>query len=136
MHDGEEIAREFLQASGTKINIHRERLVEGFPNHGTDHLFHYKYKVTLSRNGKRYTFNFYDSYHHYLEEHNPFVYDVLASLYVYQEVPENIYEFANEFGYDAEKKETLYIWHDLRRQNSRLFEFFGSEWMERLAEIV
>lgn len=136
MYDGEELAKKFLRDSGTKINIHREKLVEGFPNCVNDHLLHYKYKVTLSRNGKRYTFNFYDSYHNYLEEQDPTAYDVLASLYVYQEVPDSIDEFADEFGFDAEKKETFYIWHDLRRQNSKLFEFFGSEWMERLAEII
>ena len=56
-------AIEFLKKSDAHMTISRVGEVCGFPFDQYDSLWHYKYQVTLTRNGKQYRFTFYDSHY-------------------------------------------------------------------------
>lgn len=138
MNECEEQARNFLQATGTKIVIRPDGVVNGFPFDAKDQYPHYKYKVTLRRQGKQYTYPFYDSYYNYRKNKRPTEYDVLSCLMSYP-VDENIFNFAAEFGYQLDDPEswllTSKIHKECLRQYRRLCDLYSEDLMEKLADI-
>ena len=132
-----EQAERFLRCSGTEIEIIPDGVVDGFP-FADDNMPHNKYKVTLTRGMKSYTFPFYDSYSNYKNKIKPNAYDVLASVHSYP-VEGDMWEFAREFGYsiDSEKsyKRVRKIWLDCKNQYDHLAQLFGIYFMKELAEI-
>ena len=130
-------ANKFLDDTDTHIYFRMSGIVDGFP-FSDDTMKHNKYTVTLKREGKKYSFPFYDSYHNYLNHKKPTPYDVLACLQSYP-VDDNMWNFANEFGYEINSEETYNkvkeIWKNCREQYESLLDLFGPELMEKLGEI-
>ena len=131
-------AAEFLKKSDTKMTISRTGEVHGFPFDDHDTLWHYKYQITMTRNGKQYRFTFYDSHNNWLNNKRPSRYDVLACCEKY-EVPYSVYDFANEFGYEIEGegdyKRIKKIHDACTKQYQRLLDLFGESLMRELQEI-
>ena len=138
MSEYEAQANEFLSKSGTKMTISRIGEVEGFPFDDKDSMWHDKYQVTLSRDGKQYRFQFYGSFYDWQHNKRPSRYDVLACVEKY-EVPDKLEDFAAEFGYDLESskdyKRVNRIWEACKKQYEKLLWLFGDEFMEQLQQI-
>ena len=132
-----EQAERFLRGSGTEINIVPAGVVDGFPLSDDDKP-HNKYKVTLTRGTKSYTFPFYDSYHNFTHGIKPNSYDVLASVQSYP-IQGDMWEFAKEFGYKIDSEESYKrvrkIWLDCKNQYDNLAQLFGLHFIKELAEI-
>lgn len=136
MTEYEAQALNFLKKAETQCHISRMGEVEGFPFDDRDRLWHYKYLVTLTRHKKQYRFTFYDSFANWQENKRPTKYDVLACVEKY-EVPENVEDFAAEYGYDIvdDYKRVSKIHKKCKEQYERLMDLFGSELMQELQEI-
>ena len=128
----------FLNESGTDCTIHRIGVVHGFPFDNKDTNLHVKYHVVLKRDKKIYDFPFFDSAYNYLHDMRPTSYDVLACLQSYP-VEEDVWDFAREFGYTINSKESYERVANIHRecvnQYKALLDLFGEEWMNKLAEI-
>lgn len=139
LNEYEQQAQTFLNSSGTEMKIRKTGVVEGFPFSPEDRMPHDRYSVTLIRGDKKYTFPFYDSYMNHVKSKCPKPYDILACLCSY-EVPENMWEFGREFGYEVKDEESYNClrrtWQECRKQYKKLMELFGPYFMERLAEIT
>lgn len=139
MDDYELQAVDFLKRSGTEMKIVFETVVDGFPNEtGNRKLPHRKYKVTMTRDGKKFTTPFYGSYIDFRDHKDPDAYDILAALQKY-EVDDNMWDFAKEFGYEINSEESYNAakatWRACRDEYRRLLKFFGMAWMPELQEI-
>ena len=131
-------ALDFLKDSGTEITINRVGVVNGFPFDNRDANPHVKYHVVITRGRKFYDFPFYDSTRNFLHNLRPTYYDVLACLQSYP-VDENMWDFAREFGYEIDSRESYERVENIHRecvnQYKALLDLFGEEWLDKLAEI-
>ena len=138
MSEYEVQANEFLKKAETKMHISRAGEVKGFPFDANDTLWHYKYLITLTRNGKQYRFTFYDSFNNWQNNLRPTRYDVLASVEK-DEVPDSVEGFADWYGYPIDEPEQYKlvkkIWEGCKKQYERLLDLFGYELMKDLQEI-
>ena len=130
-------ARNFLIKANATMDIVYICVVQGFP-FGDDKMYHYKYQVVITREGKKYDFPFYGSHYDYIRNRRPSKYSILASLEKYEQ-PNNVWEFAREYGYEINSEETYNranrLWQDCRDQYKALLDLFGEELMEELQEI-
>lgn len=137
LNEYEQQAADFLQATETTINIIRDGVVDHFPN-DTLKGFRYRYRVTLSRDGKHYAFPFYGSVYAYEHNQDITAYDVLACVEKYEPAA-TLKDFAYEFGYDIDEPEDRRrvnrIYQSCIREYKHLLHLFGEENMELLREI-
>jgi hypothetical protein len=139
MNEYEQQAKDFLDSTGTKMVIRKTGTVRGFPfeKNGTD--LHDRYSVTLVRGDKKCRFPFYGSVFDYLHNKRPTPYDILACLQSY-EVPDDMWEFAEEYGFKIRCKEDYErvkkCWRGCRQQYRDLCEMYEPELMEKLTDIV
>ena len=122
-------ANNFLVVTGTTLEITRDEVVEKWG------WYRWKYCCELRRGDKTYTFPFFDSVKNFEEDEKPSKYDVLACLDTYDDISD-IEEFALEFGYDIEDKETKKTYNACMRQSKKLHGLFTNEELEILTEIV
>ena len=97
MNEYEKQAMDFLKETGTEFNCRFVGEVNGFPFDKNDYLNHFKYRITLKRNDKKYSFNFYGSnndYQNNVKTVSP--YDVLSCLQKYDVGTES--DFILDFG--------------------------------------
>ena len=131
-------AKKFLRDSRTRIRIKFDSIVEGFPN-SDDVLMRNKYKVTLTRNKKQYTFPFYDSHANYIKGKEPTVYDVLSCLQSYEPEWKDMWEMANDMGYIINSQTTYEnvknTFHGIWDEYRNLQRLYEPEWLEKLGEI-
>ena len=95
-----EKAKAFCKATNTKITINFATTKQN-PWNAKDYQsrwIHNIYRVTISRNGQRFTFKFTDSYNNYLNNEQPTEYDILACLQKYD--IGSFEDFCAEFGYE------------------------------------
>lgn len=139
MTDYNKQATDFLTKANATMKITRVAIVDRFPN-CDDHRtgYRWKYRITLHRNGKYYTFNFYDSINNYMEDKRPAKYDVLACLEKYNPRGD-AWDFAREYGYTIESREDFNRIERIRKgcekQYKKLLDLFGAELLEELQEI-
>lgn len=126
--DYEKQARDFLKSCGASISISLVDTVTGFPFDDRDHQQHNKYRITLKRAGKTYSFPFYDSAYNTSRGARPGAYDVLASLEK-DCYASDVWGFADEYGYSIDcKKEfdkVTRIYKACKKQARRVQELFG-----------
>ena len=138
MSNYEAMARNFLRKTGTEMRIIYIGAVKGFPNDPKDNMMHDKYQVVLTRGDKSYDFPFYGSHADYLDGKNPTKYDILACIVKY-DTPEDVWEFAREFGYEIDSEESYNrvrkTAEACREQYERLCELYDGEIPEELEEI-
>ena len=131
-------ADSFLERSGTDLKIVRVGDVRGFPFDQSDKQMHHEYRVTMNRCGQSYSFPFYDCAANFRKNKRPTSYDVLACLEKYP-VASDVWEFAKEFGYTIDSKESFDRVSDIRNacdeQYKSLMDLFGENWMAGLREI-
>lgn len=123
-------ANNFLVATGTTLEITRVKITYNWSGKI------WQYYCKLRRGHKTYSFPFYDSVVHYIENKRPSKYDILACLETYDYI-DGIKDFANEFGYDIEEnyKETEKIYKVCMKQSEKLHGLFTDEELEMLSEI-
>lgn len=137
MDNYNEMAKKFLEDTGTKILIRKLGVVQGFPN-SNDQMLHDKYSVTLKRGEKKYSFPFYGSEMDHYRGKRIRPYDVLAALQKY-EVEPDMWDFADEYGFEINSKESYNrvkaIHKACKKEYANVVNLFG-DCMERLCEIA
>ena len=121
-------ANNFLELTGATLEITRDEVVEKWG------WCRWKYNCKLRRGYKTYTFPFFDSAKNFEEDTRPSKYDILACLDTYDDI-RDIEDFASEFGYDIEDKETEKTYNACMRQSKNLHRLFTDEELEILTEI-
>ena len=121
-------ANNFLALTGATLEIARDEVVKKWG------WYRWKYSCKLEREGKTYLFPFFDSVANYEKDKEPSKYDILACLDTYDYISD-IEDFAFEFGYDIEDRETEKIYNACMRQSKNLHGLFTDEELEMLAEI-
>ena len=106
INEYEQQAKDFLERTGTVMEIRKVGVVSGFPFDTNDRHPHIKYHIVFTRGTGFYDCDFYDSYANYCEHKRPTKYDVLASLEKYA-YPTDPWEFADEFGYTISSRADL-----------------------------
>jgi hypothetical protein len=120
-------ANDFATATGTKLKINRSKYGNYFAHDKENrHIFN----CTLTRNGKRYTFNFGQS----IAAGNtpPTMYDVLTCLTKYN--PETFEHFCREYGYDFGSINALKTYKAVQREFNGVNRLFADV-LEQLQEI-
>jgi hypothetical protein len=120
-------ANEFATATGTKLKINRSK----YGNHfAYDKEHRYIFNCTLTRNGKRYTFDFGQS----IAAGNtpPTMYDVLTCLNKYD--PTTFEFFCSVYGYDTDSIKALKTYKAVQREFKGVNRLF-SDVLEQLQEI-
>lgn len=137
MTDYEKQARDFLKNCGAKMTICYKDIVCGFPFDKKDNNWHDKYIVTIRRNGKSYSFPFYNSAYATQRNERPTPYDVLACIekYVYYG---DVWDFSDDYGYEIYDKESYKtverIFKAVNTQARKINAIFG-DCMDELSEI-
>lgn len=132
-----EQARAFLENSGAKMTISRAEIVDRFPGDEQRTGNRWKYRVRIDRNGKSYTFPFYDSIRNYEQDARPTKYDILACVEKYEPFGD-VWDFANEYGYTVSSREEYKrvenIYKAVRTQAQKIERIFGDV-LDELCEI-
>ena len=120
-------ANDFATKYGVKLKINSSEYGNHFA-HDKEHR--YIFNCTLTRNGKRYTFNFGQS----IAAGNtpPTMYDVLSCLEKYK--PENLEDFCNWYGLDTDSINDLNTYKAVKREFNGVNRLFG-DILEELQEI-
>ena len=121
-------ANNFLAITGTTLEITRDEIVKKWG------YYRWKYHCELTRGHETYSFPFFDSVANYEKDEEPSKYDILACLDTYDYISD-IEDFASEFGYDIEDKETEKTYNACMRQSKKLHWLFTDEELEMLSEI-
>jgi len=120
-------ANDFATATGTKLKINRTTYGYHFTD---DKESRYIFNCTLTRNGKRYTFDFGQS----IAAGNtpPTMYDVLTCLTKYN--PETFEHFCREYGYNFDSINALKTYKAVKREFKGVNRLFADV-LEQLQEI-
>ena len=125
--DYQQQANEFATATGTKLKINRTTYGKHFAD---DKESRYIFNCTLTRNGKRYTFNFGQSIA--AGNTKPTMYDILTCLTKYD--PETFENFCSEYGYNTDSIKALNTYKAVKREFKGVNRLF-SDILEQLQEI-
>ena len=120
-------ANEFATATGTKLKINCSEYGKHFPE---DKESRYIFNCTLTRKGKRYTFNFGQSI--FAGSVEPTMYDILTCLTKYN--PETFENFCGEYGYNTDSIKALETYKAVKREFNGVNRLF-SDVLEQLQEI-
>ena len=91
------------------------------------------YRITLKRNGDRYTFRFGQSINDSDGNTPPTLYDVLASIT--KSDPESFSNFCSEYGYNADSRKALKTFHAVEKEWENVNRLFNDV-MDELQEIA
>ena len=120
-------ANEFAAKHGVKLIINSSDYGYHFTN---DKENRYIFNCTLTRNGKRYTFNFGQSIA--AEDTPPTMYDILSCLTKYN--PETFEDFCGEYGYNTDSINALNTYKAVKREFNGVNRLFN-DILEELQEI-
>ena len=120
-------ANEFATKHNVKLKINRTTYGYHFEE---DEEKRYIFNCTLSRNGKRYTFNFGQSIA--AEDTPPTMYDILTCLTKHN--PETFEDFCSEYGYNTDSINAQKTYKAVQREFNGVNRLF-SDILEELQEI-
>ena len=120
-------AQDFATKYGVKMRINSVNYGKHF---GDDKQNRYIFNITLSRNGKRYTFNFGQSIAEGRNE--PTMYDILTCLEKYDS--DSFEYFCSNYGYDSDSRKAYKTYLAVCREYKAVVRLFG-DIMEELQEI-
>ena len=109
-----------------------------FPNDDTDKLFHNVYKVTVSYNGKKTSFKFYDSAHNTdmgIEPSKESLLETIVSDYNYTDYT-TFEEFCGEFGYDKDSRKAEKIFKACLKQAEKIQKVIPFDVWQKLDDEV
>ena len=90
------------------------------------------YRITLKREGKRYSFNFGQSITNSGKDIKPTAYDILSCIQKYD--PGTFSDFCGEFGYDEDSRKAEKVYKAVCKEWAGVERVFGDV-IEELAEI-
>ena len=128
----EQMAIDFLKATGTRLEITAKRNVNGTPKK-SKMTGGNEYYCKLRRGHKTYSFTFNDSIHNRVEHIRPTKYDVLACLETWDYL-ENFDDFMWEFGYDNDEHARS-VYKACMKQSEKLHGLFNDKEIEMLNDI-
>ena len=120
-------ANEFATKHNVKLKINRTTYGYHFEE---DEEKRYIFNCTLSRNGKRYTFNFGQSIS--AKDTPPTMYDILTCLT--KNNPETFEDFCSEYGYNTDSINAQKTYKAVKREFNGVNRLF-SDILEQLQEI-
>lgn len=120
-------ANEFAKKYGVKLKINSSEYGKHFAE---DKEGRYIFNCTLTRGGKKYTFNFGQSIAAGNVE--PTMYDILTCLTKYN--PETFEDFCGEYGYNTDSIKALNTYKAVNREFNGVNRLFG-DILEQLQEI-
>lgn len=120
-------AQYFADVNNVKLKINRTTYGQHFAD---DKESRYIFNCTLTRNGKRYTFNFGQSIAAGNVE--PTMYDILTTLTKYD--PETFENFCSEYGYNTDSIKALNTYKAVKREFNGVNRLFN-DILEELQEI-
>jgi hypothetical protein len=120
-------ANDFATKNGVELDINGSKYEKYFPE---DKESRYIFNCTLTRNGKRYTFNFGQSIAAGNVE--PTMYDILATLTKYN--PETFEDFCSEYGYNEDSINAQKTYKAVKREFNGVNRLFN-DILEELQEI-
>ena len=123
-------ANDFMEKTGTTM---KAVYVDHKPYFVDDKESRDIYRITLKRNGDKYTFRFGQSINDSDGNTPPTAYDVLASIT--KSDPESFENFCSEYGYDADSRKALKTFHAVEKEWENVNRLF-SDVMEELQEIA
>ena len=123
-------ANDFMEKTGTTM---KAVYVDHKPYFVDDKESRDIYRITLKRNGDKYTFRFGQSIHNSDGNTPPTPYDVLASIT--KNDPESFENFCSEYGYDTDSRKALKVYHAVAKEWENVKRLF-SDVMEELQEIA
>lgn len=94
------------------------------------HIHGDQYRVTLSRNGKRITFSFWNSLNDSREGKELDAYSVLSCCSSDLNCPETFEDFCAEYGYDQDSRKAETTFKACLKQSERLHRLFDGEEIE------
>ena len=128
-------AKDFLKRNNTKMTISFKDCVYGAFD---DKAYHNIYRVRIDRNHKTYSFNFTDSAHNTEQNKRPNCYDVLACLQKYEPYATDVWDFAKEYGYEINDRESYKkcekTFKAVKKEYENVMRLFGDV-IEELEEI-
>jgi hypothetical protein len=129
---GEYQAKEFLRRNGLKlrISLSNSKPCPFNPDHAGNH-----YRVTLSGEGRRITFDFWGSAKDADEHKKPSTHTIMNTVADESHSPEDFHDFCLAYGYDEDSRTDLQVFRRCDRFAKRLREFLTDEEIEQLAEI-
>ena len=125
--DYQQQANEFATKNGVELDINGSKYEKYFPE---DKESRYIFNCTLTRNRKRYTFNFGQSIAAGNVE--PTMYDILTCLTKYD--PESFEFFCGEYGYNTDSIKALNTYKAVKREFNGVNRLFN-DILEELQEI-
>lgn len=133
MNAYEKQAVDFLTETNTRLTIKPATRPKS-PQWDGPHGLHYR--VTVSRNGQRIAFDFWDSFAAKERGTVPTPYDVLACVSGDIYCPETFADFCAEYGYDEDSRKAEKTWKGCRTLAAKLRRVFPeTKVMESLSEI-
>lgn len=128
-------AKDFLKRNNAKMTISFKDCVYGAFN---DNEYHNIYRVRIDRNHKTYSFDFTDSAYNTERNERPNCYDVLACLEKYEPYSTDVWDFAEEFGYEIHDRESYKkvekTFKAVKKEYANVMRLFGDV-IEELTEI-
>jgi len=125
----EKQANDFMKKVGATMKV--DYLKNGYHFDG-DKETRDIYRITLRREGRRYSFNFGQSLYDSKSHVPPSAYDVLACITKYD--PGTFEDFCREFGYDTDSRKVEKVYKSVCKEFAGVKGLFGDV-MEELAEI-
>jgi hypothetical protein len=127
--DYETNAIAFLRKWGIRFKV--EFVDESCPPFCDDkdgrHIHGHKHKVTMTRNGRRIQFHFWNSFNDAQMRKEPSVYDVLACASSDLHCPQTFEDFCAEYGYDEDSRQAEKTFKLCLAQSERLNRIFDGE---------
>ena len=120
-------ANDFAKKHNVKMKINSVNYCKHFSD---DKEERYVFIITLSRNGKKYTFNFGQSIAAGSKE--PTMYDILTCLEKYES--RDFEDFCSNYGYDSDSIKALKTYKAVYKEYKAVVRLFG-DIMEELQEI-
>lgn len=128
----------FLAATGVSLAIRRaDPHGPGYAPQWVDGREHgNQYKVTLSRDGKEVSFDFWGSINDRKNGVDPSEYDVLACISCDVNCPESFEDFCAEYGYDEDSRKAFATFERCAEFARQLRDFFTKDEQTALSEIA
>lgn len=132
--DYDKQAADFLKSTGVKFSAVLSDTKDPLWSKNGVHGHHYR--ITLSRSGKRVSFDFWDSAARMQEGVTTVSpYNVLACISSDSSCPDTFEEFCSEFGYDQDSRQAEQTFKNLSKFSKKLKVFFTESELEALQEI-